>query len=590
LESRGRLYVTRSTGVRVGCVFNGPDAGVQLRDCMAPPPANLAEAGWQHAVVVEDCSFEGTGINGAVMAIGSKAVISRNRFKDMARRGIELQRCRECQVRNNELVRIGDAAILFFDSTGDIWSNTIGGGVKTTTQAGSAAVGTGIYVGKETPGPPIEATVEVTNNVVESAGYGIVVFDARANLNSNQAKIGQIGIILVGGANGTLDGNCVSEQSSCGILVARTRLPVMIAGGYYANIEDYALFIAYAQAVTVKGELQPYFDANHRSGNRGGGLHIYASSVTLEHFFFQDFCEGPSLLVEAGSIVECPTGAKVYGEGTGPGAVVDASTLRGRLSATAVNLALEIDNGSTVVSTGNVRSESGYALRLAGQSSLEMNGEDINGEAQRPGPATDTDVAWIGGGSKIQLTGVHVHNPTGTVLRLTGGSQGVFNNCFLSGSRTLEHGEASGPDNGLVVEGSGTTARIVGGETQFGGPCGIRVTPGGQASLNNVPMYNSACMVWVEPGGAVELTACKLAEFRDYGVRIDSAGQALIRNCDIGRYGTTIRVGAAALAEITGCTFLKPVQVETGAQVTQSGNHLTDGSTSVVESLPGGNP
>ena len=88
-------------------------------------------------------------------------------------------------------------------------------------------------------------------------------------------------------------------------------------------------------------------------------------------------------------------------------------------------------------------------------------------------------------------------------------------------------------------------------------------------------------------GGKAELDSCTIGQDPSgvIGLRINSGGEAVVRNCNIGYFfDTGIKVASGGKCELTNCSIHNGnigIQAEPGATLSQSGTQFRDVTTEV---------
>lgn len=592
---QGGLFVVRSTGVLVQ-ESQFTKKGVMIRDCLAPPPADMAAKGWTYPVYVNPNRFEDINDGPAVFVHNSRVRIERNTFEKLGGRGIEVQHSKDCTVTINTLAKVHEVGIAVFDSACEVTLNKINDVTATPLSCGILVESTPPKDGKQ----PERARAKVQMNEIGEAQVGILALRSSVATEGNKVYGGQFGLVAGLEADGEFTKDICNRTKYFGMVLAGLTGGFRVFDSTMNEVEGYGMLVSGSKNIrlqsnrwTAHGEsidrmVQPV---------REGGICILSSEVTLANDEVASQMTGAGLLVTGGSKVRCTDGNSFVStsprplEGpvvTGPGIVVDGSSVTGTISGFgSINTALWLGNGASVTAdNGSFMSQRAVVVVVEGGSTLEMNKGRITGAALTGGPRPfvpgAADTVAVGGGSKLRLNGTEVLNGGArAAVHLTGGSQAHLESALLQGHRigeqsvTLPSGRLfEGPFDGLLVEGIGTTATVRGGTLQTQrGDC-IRVGAGGQVTVRDATFRLGDTNIHVQSGGNVELRGCAIKDFvgtGQQGLLVDEGGHAISEGNTYQFGHTLVHVEKNGTCSLSGDSLRNAtfgIKAEPGAKVT----------------------
>lgn len=600
LTITGGLHVTRSTGVAISqCSFTGEHTGVIVKDSTKSPPAEFANSYGPHTVLIQYCEFRKTAKNIPVMGEGSRVVVTRNTFADLGYRGIQLTQCRDAKIDNNTFNKVGDVAILFFDSEGVVEYNKIAG-IKAVEGKEEAKYGTGIDIVNKEDKSSLRPRVTIKGNEIYGVEEAITTSGSTINITGNLMADGLFGIIASSQSDGSLSGNTARGTKMIGLFVLETAPGFLVETNIMESVEGFGLLVAESKQVMVKNN---HWTARGETSTtmmqpvRAAGMQIENSEVTLENNSVGGDISGVGLAVLSGSTVT--SSSSIFtSTGQGRGIVVDGSTLAGSISSHAwQGTALHLSNGAKVTLSGAGLASGGKsAIVLEGGSSLDLTDGVLN-NVVGPTYQGEDDIVSVTGQSKIRLTrtSISLLNKGRVGVRLAGRSEGVFNSCEIHGNRAVAPSSQypngkrfEGSYDGLLVEGEGSKAEFQNGLIYVGAGDGVRVRSGGQVTLTGTKFRQAENSVRVESGGSAEIQGCMIQDDQalgENGVRVDAGGQAKINNSTLQRnLGAAVWVAQGGKCEVYGSTLKTSklgIKADPGATVVQSGNQFSELTTNI---------
>lgn len=603
------LFVQRSSGITITSdLFTQAAPSLVIRECNDPPPASPPPADWAkyslpYPVAIEGCTVQKIGPTltpaSAVLFIDSRVSMQRCNLEDLEVRGIESHACQDISLQFNTFNKVNESAILFFNSEGLAQVNKIG-----AVAPGDSATSTGIYVATVGEKPSRRSRVRLEQNEIYNAERGIVAQNATVNITGNRIFGGLFGVIVRDNTDGSIVGGLFRGNKFYGMVIYRVAPGFVVENTTMDSVEGYGLLVYDARQVLVKNvEWRAQCDEgcdhseNIRQALLTGGIQILGSEVTLDYVRISSRLTGAVLLVEGAdrrSTVQCSQ-SMFTAQGAGTAVIIDGSTLTGNLSSWSDGPSFIAQYKAEVSLSGGerIRSDFHTALAVQNESSFELTAS--TGFIERSNGLATMDLVTVSGASKIHLTNVAVSSPNGgALIHLTGGSNGLFESCELSGSRVADNRAEQGPPDGLLVEDEGSVANLRNGKIYHQGGIGIRALFGGHVLANGLLVNMSKSYVQVDAGGKAEFDGCTLGETpgAQTSVRINPGGEAIIRNSAIGYffdYG--IKVLSGGKCELINCSIhngATGLHTEPGAILSQSGTRFTDVNTETAGSVTGG--
>ncbi|MFL6275484.1 MAG: right-handed parallel beta-helix repeat-containing protein [Blastocatellia bacterium] len=610
----GGLYIRRSSGIAVNLnTLTHAAPSLVVSDCNDAPPASPPPLEWaryempygRYTIAVGGCVFQKIGPTliptAAARLYDSRVLIRECRFEDLEVRGIESQNCQDVSLLYNTFNKIKEAGILFFNSEGIAEGNKMGG-----IAPGDFATSTGIYAATVGDKPARRTRVRLAQNEITDADRGILAANSTVEITGNKVYGGLFGVIVEDSSDGSIVGGLFRGTKFYGMALYHVAPGFLVENTTMDSVQGYGLLVDDSKSLTVKNvEWRAQCDDNcdHAENIRQplvtGGIHIIASEVTLDYVRIGSRVTGAVLLVEAGfvdrrSTVQC-TLSSFNAAGKGTGVIVDGSTVTGGFSSwdearsvvaqygavvTLANSELISDInaanwGTGIITTITVESGSQVEMTQGQVTQTVLVSVTTDQVARAP------DVVRVSGGSQIKLSGIGISG-IGALLHLTGGSKGVFENCELSGTVTNETGANTGPADGVLVEDGDSLADLRNGKIYHQGGIGIRALFGGRIVANGLTVNDAKTYVQVDAGGKVELDSCNIGQNPNgmVAVRINSGGEAVIRNSSIGYFfDCAVKVASGGKGELTNCSIHNGnigIQAEPGATLAQSGTRFTD--------------
>jgi hypothetical protein len=619
----GGLYIRRSAGIAVSLnLLTRAAPSLVVYDCNDPPPASPPPLEWaryempygRYTVTVEGCTFRKIGPTlvptAAARLINSRVLMRDCRFEDLEVRGIESQNCQDVSLLSNTFNKVKEAAILFFNSEGLAESNKMGG------IAGDFGASTGIYVATVGDKPSRRSRVRLAQNEITDADRGILASNATVEITGNRIYAGLFGVVVEDGSDGSIVGGLFRGTKFYAMAIYNVAPGFLVENTTMDSVQGYGLLVYDTTKLTVKNvEWRAQCEECDRAENIRqplvtGGIHILASEVTLDYVRIGSRVTGAVLLIESNvnrrSTVQCASSSfNAAGEGTG--VIVDGATLTGGFSSWDEARSLVAQYGAVVtllncqlisdINAANWGTSIITTITVESGSQVELNQGQVT-QTVLASVMTDQvlktpDVVRVSGGSQIKMSGIGISG-LGALVHLTGGSKGVFENCELSGTSTNEKGVSIGPAEGLLVEDVDTVAEVRNGKIYHQGAIGIRALFGGRIVANGLTIDNAKTYVQVDDGGKIELESCPIGQNPSglVAVRINSGGEAIIRNSSIGYFfDCAIKVASGGKGELTNCSIHNGnigIQAEPGATLAQSGTRFADVTTEVAGAASSG--
>lgn len=620
-----RLSVRRSAGISISSnTFTGAVPCLRVSECNDAPtgPSALEWARYllDLPISVENCVFTkngaGPSLSAAALIANSRVSMQRCRFEEIEGRGIEAHDCAAISLQYNTIYKVRDAGIAIFNSEGLAQGNTIRDVALSFGPPAGINMRTVDSIGQD---QPRRCNVKIEGNKISETVTGISGTNATVNITGNTVAGCRFGISVSDGCDGAIVGGLFRDIGYYGISV-RSVAPGFLIQNTTMHSVNIGLLVDISKQVTIKDVewkpigLSPEAETTILRPVIFGGIQIVASEVTLENVRIG--CEisafALSVASESGrepSTVQCSSSSfNVQGQ-SGTGIYIDGSTLKGTLGSWCDKRSLLAKYKANVaLSGGGLASNQSTAVTVESESSFEMT----QGQLEQKGPGSVTvdqisaasDVVKVSGGSKIRLSGTGISG-LGALVHLSGASEGVFENCALSGS-ALAAGSLSGSLlgagnvitgtlDGLLVEDQGSLADVRNGNIYHQGQNGIRALSGGRVVANGLRINSAKTYVQVDAGGKVELDNCTLGETPGgclTGIRVNSSGEAVVRNSSIAYFFEVgIKVASGGTCELTNCSLQNGnigIQAEPGATLSQSGTQFRDLTTMPEPSASGG--
>lgn len=621
----GGLFVHHSAGIAINFnLLTHAAPSLVVSDCNDPPPASPPPLEWaryelpygRYTIAVGGCTFQKIGPTliptAAALLIDSRVLIRECRFDDLEVRGIESHACQDVSLLSNTFNKISEAAILFFNSEGLAEGNKMG-----AIAPGGFGASTGIYVATVGEKPPRRSRVRLEQNEIHDADRGIVAANSTVSITGNSIFGGLFGVIAKEGSDGSIVGGLFRGAKFYAMVVFDAAPGFLVENTTMDSVQGFGLLVYDTRQLTVKNvEWRPQCEECDRAENIRqplvtGGIQIISSEVTLDYVRIGSKLTGAALLVEAAfadkrSTVQCSSSSfNTSGEGTG--VIIDGSTLTGGLSSWNEAWGLIAQYNAVVSLTGSELISDINGAKWGASTITPLTVESGSQVELTQGQVTQTalasvttdqvlktpDVVRVGNGSKIRMSGTGISG-LGTLVHLTGGSNGVFENCELSGSSTSEKNVTIGPADGLLVEDADSVADVRNGKIYHQGEVGIRALFGGRVVANGLTINLAKTYVQVDAGGKVELDSCTIGQEPNglVGARINAGGEAVIRNSTIGYFfDCGIKVAAGGKCELTNCSIHNGnigIQAEPAATLAQSGTRFADVTTEVAGAASSG--
>jgi hypothetical protein len=620
----GGLYIRRSAGISVSLnQLTQAAPGLAVYDCNDPPPASPPPLEWaryempygRYTVTASGCTFQKIGPtlvpSAAARLINSRVLMRECRFEDLEVRGIESQNCQDVSLLSNTFNKIKEAAILFFNSEGLAEGNKMGG-----IAPGDFGASTGIYVATVGDNPSRRARLRLAQNEITEADRGILASNATVEITGNRIYGGLFGVIVEDGCDGSIVGGLFRGNSFYAMAIYNVAPGFLVENTTMDSVQGYGLLVYDTTQLTVRNvEWRAQCEDCDRAENirqplGTGGIHILGSEVRLDYVRIGSRVSGAVLLIESSvnrrSTVQC-TSSSFNAAGDGTGVIVDGATLTGGLSSWDEARSLVAQYGAGVSLSGSqlisninaansgtsiittITVESGSQVELNQVQVTQTNLVAVTTEQVLKAP----DVVRVSGGSQIKMNGIGISG-LGALVRLAGGSKGDFENCELSGTYSNEQGVNTGPADGLLVEGVDSVAEVRNGKIYHQGGIGIRAFFGGRIVANGLTINGAKTYVQVDAGGKIELESCPVGQNPNglVAVRINSGGEAIIRNSSIGYFfDCAIKVASGGKGELTNCSIHNGnigIQAEPGATLAQSGTRFADVTTEVAGAASSG--
>lgn len=599
----GGIWVLHSSGIAISQnVLTQAAPSLIVSGCNDMPPASPPPAEWARylsplPIAVEGCVFKTIGPTlvptAAALLIDSRVLMQRNNFEDLEVRGIEAHNCQDVSLQFNTFNKINEAAILFFNSEGLAQSNKMG-----AIAPGEVAASTGIYVATVGDKPSRRSRVRLEGNEIHDAEQGIFAANATVNITGNSVFGGSFGVVAEAGTDGAIVGGLFRGTKFYAMALYNVAPGFVVENTTMDSVAGYGLLVYDSRQITVKNvEWRAQCEECDRVENirqplAMGGIHIIASEVTLDYVRIGSQVTGAVLLIEGGladrrSIVQCSQSI-FTAQGKGTGVIVDGSTLTGNLSSWSDGPSFIAQYKAEVSLSGGERIRSNFntALTVQSESSFALSGSP--GFIERSDASVTMDLMQVSGASKVHLTNLAIASPNGGALvHLTGGSEGLFEGCELSGSRIVNTGEEQGPPDGLLVEDAGSVAELRNGKIYHQGRIGLRTLFGGRVVAGGLTINMAKIQMQIDDGGKAEFDSCTIGETPGAltCVRVNAGGEAVIRNSSIGYFfDFGITVAAGGKCELSGCRIHNGnigIQAEP-ATLSQSGTQFSDVTTEVA--------